>query len=109
MQQTQFLSDSKLTTAESQHHVLLLLGQIVQKRSIWRLSIISDAFWITVNFIALFFRTLFSNNIPKNERLRSNPYSGGSSGGGGGGGGGGVRRRDVATLPKAAMACNTGS
>jgi hypothetical protein len=78
----------------------------VEQRSYWRVSLISDIFWGTVNFVALFFRTLFSNDIPKNERLVARPRYGNSTGGSGGGGGGGMRQRpNIVGLPKASESC----
>uniref|UniRef100_K3X5C9 Selenoprotein K n=1 Tax=Globisporangium ultimum (strain ATCC 200006 / CBS 805.95 / DAOM BR144) TaxID=431595 RepID=K3X5C9_GLOUD len=35
-------------------------GDVVQKRSIWRVSIVSDVFWGIVNFIGLFTSSIFS-------------------------------------------------
>ena len=33
-------------------------GTVSDRRSPWRISIISDAFWAVANFVTLFFRTL---------------------------------------------------
>ena len=42
-------------------------GTVVETRSNFRLSIISDALWAVINFIALFFDTLIN---PSKERSR---------------------------------------
>jgi hypothetical protein len=61
-------------------------GTMVDTRSNWRLSILSDAFWAVVNFIALFFDTLInpSKEIPKrqdyeDEKARRRASSSGSA------------------------------
>uniref|UniRef100_A0A0E0CYE5 Uncharacterized protein n=1 Tax=Oryza meridionalis TaxID=40149 RepID=A0A0E0CYE5_9ORYZ len=77
-------------------------GVVKDKRTIWRLSIISDFFRAIVNFIRMFFLTMFS--IEKTDSYRKGygsgkkwdggPGGGGPGGGpygGGGGGGGGPR------------------
>jgi len=56
-------------------------GQLNQNRSPWRLSIISDMFWGFLNFLSLFFRTMYEPNLTKKE-LRSS--GGGHTLGGGG-------------------------
>jgi len=71
-------------------------------RSPWRLSVITDAFWGFVNFVVLFFQTMFQPDKTKfgNEYSSSDYRPGGGDppgpprrrlgrvGGGGGGGGG---------------------
>jgi len=56
-------------------------GQLNQNRSVWRLSIISDMFWGFLNFISLFFRTMYEPDLTK-KQLRTS--SGGHTLGGGG-------------------------
>lgn len=60
-------------------------GTVQEKRSAWRLSIISDVFWGVVNEIGLFFQTLINPTAPiPQSRIASGshtyrPVSGGSS------------------------------
>ncbi|KAL4308537.1 hypothetical protein GQ457_01G027880 [Hibiscus cannabinus] len=85
-------------------------GVVRSKRSIWRLRTITDFFWAIINFIGVFFSTMFS--MEKSDAYRkgygsskkwdgggpggpgSGPYGGGGPGGPGSGpyGGGGPRR-----------------
>ncbi|GKU87675.1 hypothetical protein SLEP1_g2037 [Rubroshorea leprosula] len=73
-------------------------GVVKSKRSIWRLRTITDFFWAIVNFIGVFFATLFS--MEKSDAYRKGAVGkkwddgpgGPGSGPGGGGGGGGPRR-----------------
>ena len=46
-------------------------GSVVEERSPWRLSIISDAFWVMFNFIGLFFDTLINpqKKIKRNDKM----------------------------------------
>ncbi|XP_031567858.1 selenoprotein K-like [Actinia tenebrosa] len=46
-------------------------GNVLERRSIWRLSIISDFFWGIVDFIILFFHTMISPGLTKH----GNSYS----------------------------------
>jgi len=72
-------------------------GTVSDSRSPWRLSVIPDAFWAIINFIALFFQTMFSPHLTKKGVSHSSDYR--PDGGGGprrrmgrpnnGGGGGG--------------------
>ncbi|KAK8951383.1 hypothetical protein KSP39_PZI003428 [Platanthera zijinensis] len=82
-------------------------GVVKPKRTIWRLSIISDFFWAIVNFIGVFFTTMFS--MEKTNEYKKGSWSGkkwgGGPGGGGPGGGGpgrggpyGGRPRTIADL-----------
>ncbi|CAJ1971847.1 unnamed protein product [Sphenostylis stenocarpa] len=72
-------------------------GVVKSKRSIWRLQTITDFFWAIVNFIGVFFTTMFS--MEKSDAYRKGAVGkkwdggapGGGPGGGGGGGGGGPR------------------
>uniref|UniRef100_A0A0D9Z516 Uncharacterized protein n=1 Tax=Oryza glumipatula TaxID=40148 RepID=A0A0D9Z516_9ORYZ len=49
-----------------------LTGVVKDKRTIWRLSIISDFFRAIVNFIRMFFLTMFSTAIGKGMALVRN-------------------------------------
>ncbi|KAI0495849.1 hypothetical protein KFK09_022156 [Dendrobium nobile] len=67
-------------------------GVVKPKRTIWRLSIISDFFWAIVNFIGVFFATMFSmdkTNEYKKGSGAGKKWDGGPGGGSPGGGGGG--------------------
>ncbi|XP_058775234.1 uncharacterized protein LOC131649490 [Vicia villosa] len=67
-------------------------GVVKSKRSFWRIKTFTDFFWAVVNFIGVFFATLFS--LEKSDAYRKGSgknWGGGSGGGGGGGGGGGPR------------------
>eukprot|EP01039_Chlorochromonas_danica_P002927 gene2927-3194_t len=86
-------------------------GTVVQERSIWRLSIISDLFWSIANGVALFFQTLIDPTAPIPRNRVTQGSSGGRSSGHSGSGGGGssqgaTRRANIRTLPKQ---CNTGT
>ncbi|KAK2429676.1 glycine-rich protein [Trifolium repens] len=66
-------------------------GTVKSKRSLWRIKTITDFFWAIVNFIGVFFATMFS--MEKSDAYRKGSagkkgYGGGPGGGGGGGGGG---------------------
>ncbi|KAF3332490.1 selenoprotein K-like isoform X2 [Carex littledalei] len=101
-------------------------GVMKSKRSIWRLSIISDFFLGIYNFIKLFFLTMFS--MDKSEEYKKGSgagkkWDGGPGGGpggngrgpyGGGGGGGGsrgprtlsdLRSNDHSSLPACGSCC----
>ncbi|GJN08372.1 hypothetical protein PR202_ga26283 [Eleusine coracana subsp. coracana] len=83
---------------------------VKDKRTIWRLSIISDFFRAAVNFIRMFILTMFSaektDNYKKGygagKKWDGGPGGGGPGGGGrgpyGGGGGGGDGSRGPRTL-----------
>lgn len=43
--------------------ILVCLGVVKSKRSIWRLKTITDFFWAIVNLIGVFFATMFSVRI----------------------------------------------
>ncbi|EMS64583.1 hypothetical protein TRIUR3_22245 [Triticum urartu] len=79
-----------------------LKGVVKGKRTIWRLSIIPDFFKAIVNFIRMFFLTMFSiektdsykKGYGSGKKWDGGPGGGGPGGGpygGGGGGGGGPR------------------
>lgn len=82
-------------------------GTVVENRSSWRLSIVSDFFWTIANGVGLFFSTLFNPTaaLPP-ARSRSSQSSQGQNKGGGGGGANVKKGPNIRTLPKA---CNTGS
>jgi uncharacterized membrane protein YgcG len=104
---------------------MYLAGVVKDKRTIWRLSIISDFFRAIVNFIRMFFLTMFS--IEKTDSYRKGygsgkkwdggPGGGGPGGGpygGGRGGGGGlrgprtlsdIRSNDQNSLPACGSCC----
>lgn len=104
---------------------MYLSGVVKDKRTIWRLSIISDFFRAVVNFIRVFFLTMFS--MEKTDSYRKGygagkkwdggPGGGGPGGGsgrgpyGGGGGGGGprtltdLRSNDHSSLPACGSCC----
>ncbi|KAE8701753.1 Flavonol synthase [Hibiscus syriacus] len=73
-------------------------GIVKSQRSIWRLRTIPDFFWAIINFIGVFFSTMFS--MEKSDAYRkgigsSKKWDGGPGGPGSGpygGGGGGPRR-----------------
>ncbi|PON80859.1 Selenoprotein SelK/SelG [Trema orientale] len=62
-------------------------GVVKSKRSIWRIKTITDFFWSIVNFIGVFFSTMFS--MEKSDAYRKGSGSGKKWDGGGPGGPGG--------------------
>eukprot|EP00241_Pyramimonas_parkeae_P013693 CAMPEP_0114250374 /NCGR_PEP_ID=MMETSP0058-20121206/14663_1 /TAXON_ID=36894 /ORGANISM="Pyramimonas parkeae, CCMP726" /LENGTH=64 /DNA_ID=CAMNT_0001364025 /DNA_START=157 /DNA_END=347 /DNA_ORIENTATION=+ len=58
-------------------------GSVLEKRSPWRLSLITDFFWSIVNGIAFFFQTLLSMDASEDYVKKSR--AGNRRGGGGGG------------------------
>ncbi|KAI4337784.1 hypothetical protein L6164_016159 [Bauhinia variegata] len=63
-------------------------GVVKSKKSLWRLKTITDFFWAIVNFIAVFFATMFS--MEKSDAYRKGSgsgkkWDGGAPGGPGGG------------------------
>ncbi|KAJ8762871.1 hypothetical protein K2173_023000 [Erythroxylum novogranatense] len=64
-------------------------GVVKTKRSIWRLKTITDFMWAIVNFIGVFFSTLFS--MEKSDAYRKGSGSGKKWDGGPGGPGSGPR------------------
>ncbi|CAB3976538.1 seleno K [Paramuricea clavata] len=74
-------------------------GNVQESRSIWRTTIIQDTFWGIINFVVLFFRTMFSPDMSKNGVSQTSDYRSKPGGGpprppgrrmgriGGGGGG----------------------
>ncbi|CAH0478281.1 unnamed protein product [Peronospora belbahrii] len=62
-------------------------GNIVAKRSPWRLSIVIDTVWGIVNFVGLFVTSLFSDPLTAsrpNSNIRQNSLSTRGIGGNGG-------------------------
>ncbi|XP_046851500.1 selenoprotein K-like [Xenia sp. Carnegie-2017] len=49
-------------------------GNIQESRSIWRASIVQDTFWGIINFVVLFFRTMFSPDMTKKGISQSTDY-----------------------------------
>ncbi|ONK64674.1 uncharacterized protein A4U43_C07F28640 [Asparagus officinalis] len=92
-------------------------GVVKSKRSIWRLSTIIDFFKAIVNFISVFFVTMFSMDRTNEFKKKSGKkWDGGPGGGGpyGGGGGGGprgprtmadLRSNDHSSLPACGSCC----
>ncbi|KAB5557163.1 hypothetical protein DKX38_008072 [Salix brachista] len=81
------LSDAKKTYT-------LMFGVVKSQRSIWRLRTITDFFWAIMNFIGVFFSTMFS--MEKTDAYRkgsgsSKKWDGGPGGPGSGPYGGGPR------------------
>ncbi|XP_057316331.1 selenoprotein K-like [Hydractinia symbiolongicarpus] len=62
-------------------------GQVLGGQSPWRISIVSDMFWALINFVVLFFHTMFSPNLTKYGDSYSSNYKPGD------GPSGGPRRR----------------
>mmetsp|Transcript_23596 Transcript_23596/g.72583 ORF Transcript_23596/g.72583 Transcript_23596/m.72583 type:complete len:177 (+) Transcript_23596:786-1316(+) len=81
-------------------------GTVLKRRSPWRLSIVSDAFWVVVNFVSFFFQTMFdpesAHHSLRPQKFRSSG-GGGGGGGSGGGGGGGRRVRGMGDLSASRM------
>ncbi|KAK1315079.1 hypothetical protein QJS10_CPA06g02402 [Acorus calamus] len=74
-------------------------GEVKSKKSLWRLGTITDFFWAIINFINVFFVTMFSmekSDAYKKSSGSSKKWDGGPGGGGPGsgpyGGGGGPPR-----------------
>ncbi|XP_020591343.1 selenoprotein K [Phalaenopsis equestris] len=98
-------------------------GVVKPKRTVWRLSIITDFFWAIFNFIGVFFTTMFSmekSNEYKKGLGAGKKWDGGPGGGGPGGGpgrgpyGGGprgprtmadLRANDHSSLPACGSCC----
>ncbi|XP_066923037.1 selenoprotein K-like [Clytia hemisphaerica] len=57
-------------------------GEVGSSRSPWRISIISDTFWAIINFIVLFFQTMFSPNLTKHGSNYTSDYRPGDGPGG---------------------------
>ncbi|XP_023769222.1 uncharacterized protein LOC111917811 [Lactuca sativa] len=69
-------------------------GVVKSNRSLWRLRTITDFFWAIINFISVFFATMFSMEKSDGYKKQSGSgkkWDGGGPGGGPYGGGGGQR------------------
>ncbi|XP_030856256.1 selenoprotein K isoform X3 [Strongylocentrotus purpuratus] len=55
-------------------------GQVMDSRSPWRLSYIPELFWGAVNFISLFFRTMFSPQLTNRGTGYTSDYRQGLTG-----------------------------
>lgn len=64
--------------------LIFITGVVKSNRSIWRLRTITDFFWAIVNFIGVFFVTMFS--MEKSDAYRKSSGSGKKWDGGGPGG-----------------------
>ncbi|BFZ08428.1 hypothetical protein BsWGS_11467 [Bradybaena similaris] len=64
-------------------------GQILESRSPWRLSFVTEFIWGVINFIILFFQTL----VNPSKTAKDDRYTSDYRRPGGGGGGGGPQRR----------------
>ncbi|KAF5795258.1 putative selenoprotein SelK/SelG [Helianthus annuus] len=92
-------------------------GVVKPKRSIWRLKTITDFFWAIINFINVFFMTMFSmeksDGYKKSSGGSSTKWGGGGPGGGPYGGGprgpphglDNVRGIDHSSLPACGSCC----
>jgi uncharacterized membrane protein YgcG len=60
-------------------------GSVVEKRSLFRLSLPLDILWGVIDFVSIFFQTLIDPEGAKAE-MRRRPRGGGATGRGGGGG-----------------------
>ncbi|XP_019637815.1 PREDICTED: selenoprotein K-like [Branchiostoma belcheri] len=50
-------------------------GQMLDSRSPWRLSIIPEIFWGIINFIVLFFQTMYNPSLSKHGSDTASSYS----------------------------------
>ena len=86
-------------------------GSVVEKRSLFRLSLPLDILWGVIDFVSIFFQTLIDPEGAKVE-MRRRPRGGGATGRGGGGGpsgGGGAKRiRGMKDTQGAMSACGAG-
>uniref|UniRef100_A0A8C4R3A6 Selenoprotein K n=1 Tax=Eptatretus burgeri TaxID=7764 RepID=A0A8C4R3A6_EPTBU len=68
-------------------------GQVLNGRqSLWRLSIIPELFWAVVNFVVLFFQTMFQPDLTRKGKGHSSNYGTSRDGRGGPPPGGPFRR-----------------
>lgn len=76
-------------------------GRVVESRSNWRLSIISDTLWAILDFFGLFFDTLINPTkvLPKRAAASDNQQQG--NGGAATFRGHGPKGSNIKTLPKA--------
>merc|ERR1711973_747040 len=57
------------------HKMTYISGSnVLDSRSVWRLSIITDIFWGFINFIVLFFQTMVSPGMTKHGNSYSSNY-----------------------------------
>ena len=86
-------------------------GSVVEKRSLFRLSLPLDILWGGIDFVSIFFQTLIDPEGAKAE-MRRRPRGGGATGRGGGGGpsgGGGSKKiRGMKDTQGAMSACGAG-
>jgi hypothetical protein len=80
-------------------------GRVVERRSIWRLSIISDTFWAILDFFGLFFDTLINPTKERPKRVFASDNQRQAQGQQGNGGaatfrGHGPKGSNIKTLPK---------
>jgi len=98
--------------------VYILNNQIIEKRSVWRLSIIPETFWWVMNQVTMFLHTLWS--VPASETYTakkrrserdfpSNGWGGGNNPGPGGGRGNGPRISSMSQLTANNATCTTSS
>ncbi|KAF6266049.1 Seleno protein SelK/SelG [Scenedesmus sp. NREL 46B-D3] len=66
-------------------------GQVLEKRSPWRFSMIAELFMAAISLLVVFFQTIFDPTAISSVRSSSSGNS--RRGGGGGTGGGGSGRR----------------
>ncbi|TMW61162.1 hypothetical protein Poli38472_013625 [Pythium oligandrum] len=71
-------------------------GDLVAKRSPWRVSIVSDLFWGVVNFFGVFVSSIFAD--PGTLRSSGGRSNGNGNGYGGGSGGNNGPRRPIGTI-----------
>ncbi|DBA02244.1 TPA: hypothetical protein N0F65_007654 [Lagenidium giganteum] len=67
-------------------------GDLVDRRTIWRVSIVSDFFWGVVNFVGLLYDAVTSQDPSSSYSGRGGSGGGNSGSSGRGGGSGGPRR-----------------
>ena len=92
-------------------------GSIAERRTVWRLSIVSDVFWGIIDFFYIFITTLLDPKKPIKKRYdprKDNPWgtiAGGSNNGDGPGGKGPPRGKqtDVSAMRAEADACKGGA
>ena len=84
-------------------------GSVVEKRSLFRLSLPLDILWGVIDFVSIFFQTLIDPESAKAE-MRRRPRGGGATGRGGGpgGAGGGKKIRGMKDTQGAMSACGAG-
>ena len=96
----------------ARHETMVYLtadGSVVEKRSLFRLSLPLDILWGVIDFVSIFFQTLIDPEGAKAE-MRRRPRGGGATGRGGGpgGAGGGKKIRGMKDTQGAMSACGAG-